>query len=59
MSVCYGRSTKRNIDLAIKIHSLTDKNSHNLLFENYITQIMENYQGFPQITVVLNMKIKQ
>lgn len=48
MSVCYGRSKKKDLDLAIKIHSSTEKNSHYLLFENYITQMMENYQGFPQ-----------
>ena len=48
MLVCYGRSIKRNMDLAIKIHSLTEKNSNHLLFENYITQIMEKYQGFPR-----------
>lgn len=48
MSVYYGRSIKRDIDLAIKIHSCKEKNSHDLLFENYITQIMENYQGFPR-----------
>ena len=48
MLVYYGRSKKRNMDLAIKIHSLTEKNSNHLLFENYITQIMEKYQGFPR-----------
>lgn len=48
MSVCYGRSLKRDMDLAIKIHSFTQKNSHDLLFENYITQLMKNEEGFPQ-----------
>ena len=48
MNVYYGKNKKNNEDLAIKINISTDIKFSKLLFENYVTEQMQNTPGFPR-----------